>query len=145
MIALLDVNVLIPLFDSSHLHHDAAHRWFASNRRHGWATCALTENAFVRIVSNRAYKGRLTTVADATQLLRELCSLGGHVFWADAISIREQNRFHWNHVQGHGQVADAYLLALAVSHEGRLATFDAAISLRAVSGATAQNLEIIAA
>ena len=37
------------------------------------------------------------------------------------------------------------LLALAVSNRGRLATFDATISLKAVEGAREQNLEIISA
>jgi len=38
-----------------------------------------------------------------------------------------------------------YLLALSVSNEGRLATFDATISLKAIQGAAAQNLELLAA
>ena len=40
--ALLDVNVLIALFDETHVHHEAAHDWFADNRAAGWATCAIT-------------------------------------------------------------------------------------------------------
>ena len=145
MIALLDVNVLIALSDPAHLYYDAAHRWFGVNRSQGWATCPLTENAFVRITSNPAYSGRRTTALDATLRLRDSCSNSEHSFWSDSISVRDVDRFHWNHVQGHGQVADAYLLALAVSKGGRLATFDSAISLRAVSGATPQNLEILSA
>ena len=33
-IALLDVNVLIALFDPAHIDHDEAHRWFGLNRKH---------------------------------------------------------------------------------------------------------------
>jgi len=143
VIPLLDVSVLLPLFDSVHFFHEAAHRWFERNRDREWATCALTENAFVRIVSNSAYQGFQTTVSDATRLLREFCSNRGHVFWNDNISVRESSRFHWNHVQGHGQIADVYLLGLAVANGGCLATFDTRISLRAVAGATSKNLEII--
>ena len=54
MVALLDVNVLVALFDPAHVHHEAAHAWFGTHRRQRWATCALTENAFVRVVSNPA-------------------------------------------------------------------------------------------
>jgi predicted nucleic acid-binding protein len=52
---LLDVNVLIALFDPSHVHHDAAHGWFSNSRSKGWATCPLTENAVVRILSSPSY------------------------------------------------------------------------------------------
>jgi toxin-antitoxin system PIN domain toxin len=145
VVALLDVNVLIALFDPSHVHHEAAHAWFAINRRHRWATCALTENAFVRVVSNPAYPGSRTTVEDAASRLRTFCSESQHVFWTDSISVREDSRFRWNHVQGHRQLTDAYLFALAVANEGRLATFDSTISLRGVERAAARNQELIPA
>src|SRR5713226_6496670 len=51
VIALLDVNVLVALFDPAHVHHEAAHAWFGANRKNRWATCALTENGFVRVLS----------------------------------------------------------------------------------------------
>ncbi len=54
-VALLDVNVLLALFDPDHIHHEAAHRWFARSRESGWASCPLTENGVVRILSNPAY------------------------------------------------------------------------------------------
>jgi hypothetical protein len=50
-VALLDVNVSVALFDTEHLHHEAAHRWLEANRRCGWATCPLTENGLIRILS----------------------------------------------------------------------------------------------
>jgi len=65
MVALLDVNVLVALFDPAHLHYEAAHAWFGANRKNRWATCAPTENAFVRVPSNPAYAGSRTTVEDA--------------------------------------------------------------------------------
>jgi len=37
-VALLDVNVLVALLDADHVHHDAAHDWFAGARQHGLAT-----------------------------------------------------------------------------------------------------------
>jgi hypothetical protein len=65
------------------------------------------------------------------------------VFRTDSVSVRDDGRFRWNHVQGHRQLTDVYLLALAVSNEGRLATFDSTISLRAVERAEGRNLEVI--
>ena len=145
MIALLDVNVLVALFDPAHLHHEAAHGWFGRNRGRRWATCPLTENALVRILSNASYPGRRTTVEDAASRLRTFCSDRQHVFWPDSVSLRDPGRFRWSRVKGHRQLTDVYLLALSVSNEGRLATFDSTISLKAVQGAVPQNLELLAA
>lgn len=145
MIALLDVNVLVALFDPAHLHHEAAHTWFGRNRSRRWATCALTENALVRVLSNPAYPGRRTTMEDAASRLKAFCSNREHDFWADSISVRDTGRFRWNHVQGHRQLTDIYLLALSISNRGRLATFDSTISLKAVEGAVLENLELLGA
>ena len=145
MIALLDVNLLVALFDPAHVHHEAAHGWFGRNRIRRWATCAITENALVHILCNPAYPGRRTTMGDAASRLRTFCSNHGHVFWSDSISIGDPGRFHWNHIQGHRQLTDVYLLALSISNGGRLATFDSTISLRAVEGAAAEHLELLAA
>ncbi len=74
------MNVLVALFDPAHIHHDAAHDWFGAHREDGWATCPLTENGFVRVLSNPAYPGRRTTVADAVDRLGRLARSGGHTF-----------------------------------------------------------------
>jgi toxin-antitoxin system PIN domain toxin len=140
---LLDVNVLVALFDPAHVHHEAAHVWFGPNRRQRWATCPLTENALVRVLSNPAYPGRRTTVEDASARLRTFCSDREHVFWPASISVRDPGRFRWTRVQGHRQLTDVYLLALSVSNRGRLTTFDSTISLESVEGAAERNLELL--
>jgi len=53
-VSLLDVNVLLALAWPNHVHHPAAHRWFAENHREGWATCPLTQMGFVRTVNQPA-------------------------------------------------------------------------------------------
>jgi len=53
--ALLDVNLLVALFDPDHVHHDPAHDWFVDSREQGWATCPVTENGVIRILSNLRY------------------------------------------------------------------------------------------
>jgi toxin-antitoxin system PIN domain toxin len=136
-------NVLFVPFDPTDVHHEAAHAWFGTNRHHRYATCALTENAFVRVLSNPASPRPRTTVEDAAAGLRTFCSERQHAFWTDSVSVRDDGRFQWNHVQRHRQLMDVYLLALAVANEGRLATFDSTISLRAVERAEARNLELI--
>jgi uncharacterized protein len=123
VIALLDVNVLVALFDPAHVHHEAAHAWFGRNRSHRWAACALTENALVRVLSTPAYPGRRTTVEDAASRLRTFCSDREHVFWPNAISVRDPpDGSSGITFQGHRQLTDVYLLALSVSNRGQLAT-----------------------
>lgn len=140
MIGLLDVNVLVALFDSHHIHHSVAHGWFGSHRSMGWATCPITENGLVRIVSNPTYPGATTTFVDAVDRLRRFCTSGDHVFWPDSLSIRDPDRWVDRHVRGHRQLTDVYLLALAVDRGGRLVTFDGSLERRAVSGARPESL-----
>ena len=68
--ALLDVNVLIAIFAPHHIHHEAAHAWFAANRSSGWATCPLTENGMVRILSNPASSPVAERPAELAQRLQ---------------------------------------------------------------------------
>lgn len=142
--ALLDVNVLVALFDPDHPHHDPAHEWFAANRASGWATCAITENGLVRILSNPAYSGAHGRPSAVRDRLEALCAGGGFHFLRDDISFRDDGRFNLSGVT-HRQLTDIYLLGLAVSKAGRLATFDRSIPRGAVEGATSRELEIIPA
>lgn len=143
-VALLDVNVLVALFDSDHVHHEPAHVWFSANRHSGWATCPLTENALVRILSNAAYSGVHETTAAVRKRLDTFCSSGSYSFWPDQLSLRDERRFKLSGVT-HRQITDVYLLGLACEKGGRLATFDRSIPLRAVIGAERERLEVISA
>jgi len=141
---LLDVNVLIALVDSSHVSHDATHEWFAREGRSHWATCPITENGLVRIIAHPKYPNALPTAADAIALLAQLASIAGHVFWPDDISLRDADRFSAAKMLTPGQVTDSYLLALAVSKGGKLATLDRRLSAVAVNEG-ARGLHLIAA
>jgi len=50
---------------------------------------------------------------------------------------------NWEYIVGSRQVTDAYLLALAVHHDGRLVTFDHAIARRVVPGAEERHLVVL--
>jgi uncharacterized protein len=141
--ALLDVNVLVALFDPAHIHHDAAHDWFGACREDGWATCPLTENGFVRVLSNPGYPGRRTTVADAGGRLERLTHGGGHAFWADELSLLDASVINRGQLSGHRQITDAYLLALAVSNDGCVVTFDRGLPFGAVYGAEAEHVVVL--
>jgi uncharacterized protein len=143
LVGLLDVNVLVALFDPWHVHHSAAHSWFAANREQGWATCPITENGLLRIVTNPGYAGRATTVPDLLDRLSRFRSAGNHSFWPDDISLCDTGRVDARHFQGHRQLTDVYLLALAVAKRGRLITFDQGASIRQVLEAGKDNLVVI--
>jgi toxin-antitoxin system PIN domain toxin len=140
---LLDVNVLVALFDPTHLHHEAAHGWFASAREDGWATCPITENGFVRVISNPAYPGRRATVATAITRLRQFAESGHHSHWPDEVSILRMQTLNATHLTGHREVTDAYLLALAVHRDGGLATFDRSVRTSSVHGFQDRHLAIL--
>jgi toxin-antitoxin system PIN domain toxin len=142
--ALLDVNVLVALFDPDHVHHDAAHHWFAGARAAGWATCPLTENGLVRILSHPAYSGTTETTDSVVRRLKAFCASGQHSFWEDTLSIRDERIFKRPLPVSHRQLTDAYLLGLAKSRAGRLASFDRRIPLGAVNGGGAPHFELIA-
>ncbi len=143
-VTLLDVNVLVALFDPAHPNHEDAHAWFAKNRKQGWATCPITINGCVRVLSNPAYPTVEASPEDVVSRLRVICAAPEHEFWTDSASLLDESVFHVNLVGGHQMITDVYLVGLAVRQQGRLATLDRKISWKAVVGATAQHLTVIA-
>lgn len=137
MTFLLDVNVLIALIDPAHVSHDAAHRWFAAEGAADWATCPLTENGVIRIVGHPKYPNTPGSPAEVGAIIAQLRALPGHRFWPDSISLVGADHVDPGQVLTSAQVTDSYLLALAVAHGGRLATFDRRLSAKAVRGGRA--------
>lgn len=145
MITLLDVSVLIPLFDHTHQHHDVAHDWFADQRSDGWATCPITESGVVRILTAPAFRNPPYRPIELIATLNTLRRSGGHHFWPATLSLTDETVFDPAFIGGHKQLTDVYLLGLAKVSGGALATFDRSIQLRAVKGATNASLQIISA
>jgi toxin-antitoxin system PIN domain toxin len=141
--ALLDVNVLVALLDGGHLHHRQAMEWLASNAKSGWASCPLTQNGCIRILSLPSYPNPQAPRAVAERLQQAQGS-GRHEFWPDSVSLLDPRHLTWDHVLTSRQITDTYLLALAVAHSGRLVTFDRGISIDAVPGATKRQLVTLA-
>lgn len=128
MTYLLDVNLLIALLWPTHEAHTRAQRWFAQNSHHGWATCAMTEAAFVRIVSNPIFSRRSTSPLDALKVLGGSLNHPSHRFWTADISVVDALAYCGKRLVGHQQVTDAYLLGLAIHKKGKLATLDSSLS-----------------
>ncbi len=145
MIALLDVSVLVALFDDGHIGHQATHDWFADQGALGWASCPITENGVMRVLGNPAYPAGFTPIAEIAARLDSFCTATEHHFWPDDISFRSRAQFQVDAVRGFRQLTDVYLLALAVQRGGRFVTLDQRVPLTAVKGATRASLEVIAA
>ena len=121
---LLDVNVLVALAWPNHVHHATALAWFDEIGRAGFATCSVTQSGFVRVSSNQRAIPDARSPREAREILRRITALPGHVFWPDDIEIASNQHIAWERLGSHAQVTDAHLLALAIRHGGRLATFD---------------------
>lgn len=143
MRALLDVNMLLALADVRHPHHGRARQWRLDHLgEHGWASCPLTQNGFVRICTQRSYKSPLP-LPDALAIMRQLTTRPDHQFWPDDVSILDRALIEQTRLLGPRQITDVYLLALAVKHGGRLVTLDTGIAVEAVKGARRDQLVVV--
>lgn len=140
--ALLDVNVLLALLDSDHVDHRRARTWLHRDIESGWASCPITQNGVVRIMSQPRYPSPVTPAAVITRLERA-CGTAHHKFWPGDVSLLDPTLIDRSRLHGPRQITDAYLLGLAVRHDGRLATFDRSVVRTAVLGATAAHLLVL--
>jgi toxin-antitoxin system PIN domain toxin len=144
-VSLLDVNVLLALAWPTHVHHEAAHRWFAGIRPGRWATCPLTEIGFVRLSMQPAVVKTTISFGDAFRALTASVSSPQHEFWPHDTSLTAIDAEMRTRIAGHHQLADAMLLDLAIRQSGRLATFERRIAnLLAADSPNLGAIELIA-
>ena len=86
MRALLDVNVLIALLDAGHAMHLRATEWLAKQSDYGWASCPLTQNGVVRIMSQPSYPTPRPAALVAQRLV-SACLAPEHIFWSADVSL----------------------------------------------------------
>lgn len=144
MAALLDVNLLVALLDMDHLHHATATRWLNEHLHGGWASCPLTQNGCIRVMSQSAYPNHAPAAGIAARLA-EATSHSAHTFWPDSVSLLTQGLMDWKNLLSGRQITDAYMLALAVANRGSFATLDQGVALSAVHGATPKHLVLLKA
>lgn len=124
-IGLLDANVLLALAWPNHPFHRRALASLERRGRFRWATCLLTQAAFVRLSSNPSAVPGAKSPGDAGEMLGLLIADPAHVFLeakpARTGTLQELLR----RCHGHNQVDDAYLIWLAATHHATLLTFDA--------------------
>ncbi len=117
---LLDANVVIALTVAEHEHHERATAWLTTVSR--FAVCPLVEGALIRFLLRIGES--METAAAVLEGVRtsERCE-----FWPDSVSYTDVDV---STIQGHRQVTDSYLAALAGHGLGQLATFDRALAAR---------------
>lgn len=125
--ALLDANALIALCWPAHEHHERMRNWFGAHARSGWATCAFTQAAFVRVVSQPAFAGRALPVAQVSELLMHNTAHKHHRFLSAAADLAAVLATCTGGLVGHRQVTDAWLLTTAAQHRMKLLTFDVGV------------------
>ena len=143
MSALLDVNALIALVDSDHIGHHAMQKWFTQHHRRGWATCPITENGMVRVLSQPAYPSGQRTPAEVIQILNALKTTfaNSYRFWPDDLSLANDIVFDNALIAGTRQVTDVYLLGLAARRKATLVSFDLSLAWQAVKGGSARLIQ----
>jgi toxin-antitoxin system PIN domain toxin len=129
LISLPDINVLLALAWSSHPHHDAAHEWFSREASGGWATCLLTQTAFLRLSLNPQIVSVAVDCRVAMNLLQGLVAHPQHTYIeaAPALTAAPFDELV-PRIMGYRQVSDATLLHFARAHGLKLVTFDQAMA-----------------
>ena len=136
---LLDANALVALCWPPHEHHQRMGAWFARHATSGWATCALTQAAFVRLLCQPVIAGRPMAMGDVAQLLLRNTAHPSHRYLAAAPELATVLATCTGGLMGHRQVADAWLLATAVQHGMKLLSFDRGVPMLLATEAERQR------
>ena len=130
---LLDVNLLITLLDHDHIHHELAVTWLRNNGQSGWASCPITQNGCIRIMSNPSYSSQIfLSVGDVADKLREVTLTPSHTFIPDNVNLLDSDNIDLGNIQKPKDITDVYLLALAMHNNYQFATLDRKVNKRAL-------------
>ena len=124
MTRLIDVNALIALAHTVHVHHAAALRWYGARKAAGEAvaTCSIVELGFIRVSVQAGLQPDVSTARKALAKLKA-SAVPPFVFLVDDLGADVLPAY----VSKPGQVTDGHLAALASRYGARLATLDAGI------------------
>jgi predicted nucleic acid-binding protein len=123
MIYLLDVSPLLALGLRQHVFHERVATWvrtFETQEEVRFATCAITELGFLRILTQASTYS--FTIAQGKMLLSQLKLTKGLRFSFPVDDQGVEELPSW--VKGPKQITDGHLLGLAKSHGAEVATLD---------------------
>lgn len=92
-----------------------------------WATCLLTQAAFVRLSSNPTVIPGAKSPAEAGEMLTSLLSDSAHIFLEPKIGQLRKLSQLLARCHGPNQVNDAFLIWIALSRGATLLTFDSPV------------------
>lgn len=139
-----DVNVLTAALLIHHEHHDTANTWFESNHADGWATCPMTQSSTIRVMRQYSLeRGPLVTIDTLARRLNASLQAPTHVFIHDDLEFTSPEVIDFPRVQGHRQLTDLHLLALAIKHDMRLVTLDRRIDYKLVKNAKPDDIILL--
>jgi predicted nucleic acid-binding protein len=137
-----DVNTLLALLDPMHVHHEAAHQWYANQSPLRLVLCSHVENGVIRVASQPKYPNCLGTSSRVRDVLREFVQKGNTASCGKEVSLLDDEVVLQSGALTPSRISDLYLLALAAANDARFATFDTRIPAAAVAGGSTA-LEII--
>ena len=121
---LFDANLLLALAWPNHPFHQRAVTNVPRRRNFRWATCSLTQSAFVRLSSNPQVVPEAKSPAEAGALLQRMVSDRAHVFLEPKSTQTGRLMELLGRCHNHNQVNDAFLLWIALTRGAILLTFD---------------------
>jgi toxin-antitoxin system PIN domain toxin len=141
---LLDVNALIALLWEDHTSHGTMARWYTRHAKAGWATCAITQAGFIRVMSQPALAQHGRSLGDLADALAHNVAQPSHRLLPLDFDFAEVMACCTGGVVGHRQVTDAYLLTAAMRAGMKLLTFDSGLgTLLASSAERSAHIELL--
>lgn len=119
---LLDVNILIALTFTSHVHHRLVKDWFNTSPELRWAICAFTEAGFLRFAM--ASRPNQLAMSQAAEVLDQLARHPGYRYLPMSADWHTLTEPFSRRLHGHNQITDAYLIGLALREGLILVTLD---------------------
>lgn len=86
---------------------------------------------------------RLCPLISVARRLAQAATHPAHAFLADDYSPLDANQLHWQHLLGHRQITDSYLLDLTVRRQCYFVSFKARLNLHSLPGARVGHLLIL--
>jgi len=121
---LLDINTLIALGHTAHVHHARAIAWFQTvqGKATVLCTCAITELGFVRVTAQTSLQTDVPAARKALASLKSSSSIPFELL-GDDLGADQLPGF----ARSPNRLTDGHLLELAKKHGAQLATLDTGI------------------
>ena len=121
---LLDVNTLVALGHTLHVHHGRAEQWLknVTATAEVLGTCSITELGFVRLSVQASLQPDVSTASTALQKLKTSSPVKAEL-WPDGLGADRMPK----HVKKPADLTDGHLFELARAHNAQLVTLDSGI------------------